>query len=222
MKAIERKWSLRFYFWMWKLARFIFKNRCSIWNLENIPAPEHYSNGLIIAANHNDASNIPVLAILFPPEKPIHFVMAYDLFESMLMRFIGERCFAIPVYRSSQSLNELDQKLNNRINLRFFRTAISVLEKGGIVGIFPEGGIFDRTNPTHKDREGIIKLAQKTNALILPIYIERIKSGIVLPLPGGFSIGNYRIIIRKPVTIDDLGLLNTRSLMNLIYNNEPS
>lgn len=122
--------------------------RVKISGLENIPA-----NGpVILAANH--VSTLEPLLLAVFPKRQVELLGAGDLpFEGLIDKIVAFYKF-IPVNRGN-----LDRKAMNQ--------ALGVLEQGGVLGIFPEGGTW---NPGHmKAQVGVAWLSHKPNAPIVPI-----------------------------------------------------
>lgn len=111
----------------------------------------------IIIANHY--SNLDPLFIYLKFFKyHIHFVTTLDVKKNLLTRFVTWLFDCIYVnYNGS--------------NLKFFKDAMKILNNDGILCIFPEGEI----NPTKfgffEFYASYIRIAKKTNASILPLYV---------------------------------------------------
>ncbi len=129
--------------------------------LEHIPA----EGRLIVCSNHK--SVIDPLFLAVPFKRQIRYMAKSELFEdhgwlvSKLLFWLG----AFPVKR-------------DKGDARSIRTAADILNREGVVGIFPQGKcVFDQT-PFHP-KAGAVMLAAKTNAPILPVSIYC--DGIIRP-----------------------------------------
>ncbi len=141
------------------LAKFIFPFR--VHGAENIPR----EGSLIVCCNHKSLIDPFLLAVPF--KRQIRFMAKSELFEDHGRLACGllYRMGAFPVKRG-------------RGDAESIKTAIRILNDGGVVGIFPQGKcVFDNT--PFKPKAGAAMVAAKTQAPILPasIYCD----GIVRP-----------------------------------------
>lgn len=152
-----------------------FLYRPNIIGKENIPE----EGSIIFASNHKMAFD-PLL-ILISTKRQVSYLAKSDLFK-LVHGWIFRKIGMIPVYRDKQNAGAIIE-------------AEKVLEKGGAIGVFPEG----RRNRTKEDllpfRKGAVRLAKKTKTPILPCAIT----------------GKYRLFrkglqleIGKPIQIDHL------------------
>ncbi len=121
--------------------------------LEHIPA----EGKLIVCSNHK--SIIDPLFLAVPFKRQIRYMAKSELFEdhgwlvSKLLVWLG----AFPVKR-------------DKGDARSIRTAVDILNRQEVVGIFPQGKcVFDQT--PFRPKAGAVMLAAKTNAPILPASI---------------------------------------------------
>ncbi len=125
---------------------------------------------VIVAANHTGVIDGPLLAIF--GTRPVHALTKEEMFAGKLGRFLQH---------AGQIALDRD-----RTDLRAIRTCLHVLERGGAVGIFPEGnrGAGDLT----RFRNGAAYLALVTGAPVVPLmmYGTRPAGGgkNALPEPG--------------------------------------
>jgi len=115
--------------------------------------------GLVVAANHTSFADPVVLQTFFP--RFITYMMTeiyyYIPVLYRLLRFWGVLC--------------LKEKGLNRDAIR---AATGVLERGGAIGIFPEGAI-SRDGLIHDAQPGIALLAQRARVPILPVGLAGIE-----------------------------------------------
>ena len=129
--------------------------RISIDGLENIPPPPY-----IIGANHQ-AWYDPAFIIPFFPEAPVVYTMAkrdtvFDqAWKRTLMRLLG-------VYPISPQRGELDE-----IGLR---TTYQVLDRGGVVLMFPEGR-YSRGRALRPLKAGIAHFALEAGVPVCPVAV---------------------------------------------------
>lgn len=107
---------------------------------------------VIIVANHTAFLEVAMIQAFAP--YPIEFLTTGDIPLEPRFAFWANLYGFIPVKRGS-----MDRKAMSR--------AVSVLEQGGVVGLFPQGGIWD-TKVTQA-RTGVAWLSQKGNATVVPI-----------------------------------------------------
>ncbi|WP_119067587.1 lysophospholipid acyltransferase family protein [Aggregatilinea lenta] len=122
--------------------------RTTITGLENIPRRGPY----IAVGNHSAAIEVALLVVNLPhvPELIGNGDVPFD----PTFNFMAQWYRFIPIRRG-------------HIDREALRAAREVLEQGNVLGIFPEGGIWDH----HADeaRPGVAWLSQQTGAPILPI-----------------------------------------------------
>lgn len=95
---------------------------------ERVPA----HGPLIVAANHPGSILDSILLATHVP-RPIHYLARSGLFRWPVAASLFRRLGAIPVYRAQDSGNHSTR------NVELFARVYDLLDKGGCVGIFPEG-----------------------------------------------------------------------------------
>lgn len=153
------------YFLLKPIAKLLikFKFRIEIIGLENLP----YNQAIIIAANHVSNYDPLLLACLF--KRKIHFLAKAELFRSRFLRWFFTSVHVIPVDRQSG------------IVIRPVRQSLTILKRGEILGVFPEGKRCKKGEVVHP-KKGVAFFACKTNVPILPIALIGIKSGYRIPV----------------------------------------
>ncbi len=116
---------------------------------------------LILCCNHR--SVIDPLFLAYPLRRQVFYMAKSELFDDhgRLARWFLYRMGAFPVHRNTGDAES-------------FRNALSVLERGEIMGIFPQGGcVFDK-DTEFKPKAGAALIAAKAKAPVLPasIYCE--------------------------------------------------
>lgn len=133
------------------LARLVF--RVEYRGTEHIPR----DGALIVCANHRSVIDPLLLAVPF--RRPIRYMAKSELFEDhgRLAAWFLHAMGAFPVQRDKGDAGSV-------------RTALEVLEKGEVLGIFPQGRvIFD--NSPFQPKAGFALLAEKSGAPVLPVSI---------------------------------------------------
>lgn len=154
--------------------------RCVVEGLENIPA----TGPLLLVANHLNLVDPPVLGAILP--RRIVFMAKEELFRTPVIGSVVSWYGAFPVKRGQADRQAL-------------RTAVAILEKGGVVGMFPEG-TRSKTGKMNEAHPGAALLAVLGSAPVLPIAItgtDRLRSVRAL-----FTRPKITIRIGKPFTID--------------------
>jgi 1-acyl-sn-glycerol-3-phosphate acyltransferase len=137
----------------WFVLRFF---RVTVTGLENIPRPP-----FIIAANHQ-AWFDPAFIIPFFPEKPVIYTMAKR--ETVFNRDWKRRLLPlIGVFPISPNKGELDEA--------GLRTVYQVLERGGVVLMFPEGR-YSRGRSLRPLKVGIGYFALQAGVPVCPVAVR--------------------------------------------------
>jgi 1-acyl-sn-glycerol-3-phosphate acyltransferase len=130
--------------------------RVTVTGLENIPRPPY-----IIAANHQ-AWFDPAFIIPFLPERPLIYTMAKR--ETVFNRAWKRKLLPlIGVFPISPNRGELDE--------RGLRTVYQVLERGGVMLMFPEGR-YSRGRALRPLKSGIAYFALQSGVPISPIAVS--------------------------------------------------
>lgn len=136
--------------------------------LHHIPA----RGPAILAGNHPNVLDGILLLIVSP--RPVRFLVAEELFFHPFLRWIFEGMGCIPVYRT---------KTNNGDALR---AAVEALERGEVIGIFPEGTTAD-LGRMRIIKRGVGLLTLRTGAPVVPFGVwgsaEAYPTGTRLPRP---------------------------------------
>ncbi len=126
--------------------------RPKVSGLENVPS----SGKLMLCCNHQSFLDLFVLVIVFP--RQIRFMAKKELFKNPIANWFFSRLGAFPVDRGNGDKAAI-------------KTAVSVLESDGVLGIFPEGTRRAAGKPG-KAKAGAAMLAFTTGADIFPIAIN--------------------------------------------------
>lgn len=152
--------------------------RLKVTGQENIPQDGPF----IIVANHSSLLDPVILGVSIKPK--IIFVAAAYLFEIHWLGYLLRKANSIPVQREN--------------DIKAIKQALKILQQGGVLGIFPEGGI-DRQKNNLPVRAGAAYLATKVGVPIVPIRIK----GADKALPRGAkfirSLNKIEAEIKKPI-----------------------
>lgn len=124
------------------------------YNKENL---DNTKGGLIVCGNHRAAVDPVMLAI--STRRKIHFMGKKELFESKFWGFIFRNLGAFPVDRKGVSLSAI-------------KNSLDILNKGGVLGIYPEGTRVKTGYDENNAKAGIALIANKAKVKILPVYLE--------------------------------------------------
>lgn len=136
------------------LANIIFRilYRVKSYGMENIPKEGKF----ILCSNH--ANNLdPVFISMVMPRK-ISWMAKKELFKYKIISYLGYKLGAFPVDRSQSDISAI-------------KNALRVLKEDKILGIFPEGTRVKKMD-LDSAKPGVALLSIKSDAPILPIYIE--------------------------------------------------
>jgi len=154
---------------MYLLVRAILQPALLVWFRLSRTGREHtkVQGPLIVAANHRSFLDPFVIAVSLPWRRPLHFVAKVELFEPRWQGWLLNRLGAYPVRRG---------KADDEVIV----TSREVLERGGVVCIFPEGTRI-RSGSLGRPRRGFGRLALETGAAVLPVAVhgtEHVRRGV--------------------------------------------
>lgn len=141
---------------------------------------------LIVVANHFSFVDPPVLAASFP--RPISYLGKVELWGSPVARAFSRAIGIIPLRRGQPDRPAL-------------RAALTVLERGGVVGVFPEGTRGrERPRVLKPGLAGTALLARLSNAPLIPVGIAGtdVVDGPADLLPAALRRPAFRIRIGSP------------------------
>lgn len=117
--------------------------------VENIPD----GGGYIMAANH--ISILDPFYVALGSQKELYYMAKSDLYEKKRMAKFLTKMNAFPVKRDSFDLTAI-------------KTAISIIDEGKILGIFPEGKVNLNSDNPQQSKQGIAFIAEKCRCGVLP------------------------------------------------------
>ena len=145
---------------------------------ENIPE----DGALIFAGNHKHA--VDPTMVMMSTKRLVHFMAKEELFKG-LHGWAFAKMGLIKVRRGKS-------------NPQAIIDAENVLEKGGTIGIFPEGTRNKGEEELLKFRKGAVRLAQKTNTLIVPFGIRNkyklFRKSVILEFGKPIDVSNMEIV----------------------------
>jgi 1-acyl-sn-glycerol-3-phosphate acyltransferase len=113
---------------------------------------------VIVVANHQSAVDPMVLAAA--TRRLVRFLMAREYYQTFGLEWLFRTAGEIPVNRDGSDLGAT-------------KTALKVLRDGGVIGIFPQGGIRESGFEEEADgKAGVALLALRTGAQVVPAFIS--------------------------------------------------
>ena len=133
----------------------------------------------IICANHSSFSDPFYMAFAVPPKYHLCLMAKRELFSFKPLGWILRGIGTFPVNRESAG------------DMEAMKNALKVLKAGKKLGIFPEGTRTSEDGAV-SPKAGAVRIAQKTGAPLVPMYIPRKKKFFRL----------NPIIVGEPVTVE--------------------
>jgi len=122
--------------------------------------------GLVVAANHRSFLDPFVIGGCLPWRRPMNYVAKVELFERRWQGWLLSRLGAFPIRRGESDEESME-------------TARQVVERGGVICIFPEGTRI-RRGTLAEPRRGLGRLALQTGAPVIPTAVlgtEHVRRG---------------------------------------------
>jgi 1-acyl-sn-glycerol-3-phosphate acyltransferase len=148
-------------------------SRVRVVGRENIPG-----GGYIAASNH--PSNLDALFVALAIRRRIRFMGKSELFDGR-WGWLLNRLGAFPVQRGVWDGDA-------------FETAATVLRRGRVMSIFPEGGVHTRRVPA---KSGVGHIAHLAGAAVVPLYLDGTRS---LYTPWRWP--KVRVVIGEPLQVE--------------------
>lgn len=154
---------------------------------DNIPDTDE---PLILVANHFSWFDVPLLTVLLPLE-PV-FMVATESRRLWHVRMFMSLFNGIPIWRGQVDRNAFDH-------------AKKVLQNGGVLGVFPEGGI-DPANSS-KTKKGSVVLDSRYT------FVSRLSGQLVKSRPGTAFLA-----VQTDARILPVGLIGTEKILDNVLN----
>jgi acyl-[acyl-carrier-protein]-phospholipid O-acyltransferase / long-chain-fatty-acid--[acyl-carrier-protein] ligase len=165
---------------VWCAANLFFKIR--IVGADNIPK----TGGALIVSNHVSYADAVLIGCATP--RFIRFLMWQPLYENKWLNGFSRLFYAIPIPTNSP-----------KESLRALRNARTELEKGTLVGMFPEGAIT-RTSQVKPFERGVEVISRGLHSTpIIPVYLDGLW-GHAFSMQGG-RLFSSRLKLRQRVVV---------------------
>lgn len=150
------------------IASFLYFRKLRVTGRKNIP----WKGPLIFAINHQNALLDALLLSVISIRNP-HFMTRADVFKNGLIDKFLRGSKMLPIYRIRDGFDSI------RKNDATFEAANTILQNGGVVGIFPEGShsLTHKIRPLKKGVARIAFMAEESagfalNTKVIPIGIQ--------------------------------------------------
>ena len=168
-------------FILWCVAMTLFRIRLE--GRENIPR----TGAALLVSNHISYADA-VLVGCTTRLRTVHFLMWQPIFNVPVANYFFRVLQAIPIDAASP-----------KSTVRALHAAREQLQRGEIVGIFPEGSI-SRTGEIGRFERGFEKILQGTEAPVIPIHIDGLW-GHPFSCKGGAPFRSWQKFLRPTVTV---------------------
>lgn len=178
--------------WTKRLARFVLR---FFFRFETDGDLRETRGPYILCANHR--SNWDALAMFTVSPEDTYIVGKKELSDLPIIGAFLRRVHLIPVDREANDIGAL-------------RSMLSVLKKGSVLGIFPEGHRYEDADFSHM-KEGVAYLVQKAKVPVHCLYID-----------SDYRFRHrFHVTVRQPLAIEDLSAFSSRAqrkdMLRLIY-----
>lgn len=143
-----------------RIAGFIYLLCKYLHHFKYDPLPLPDSGSALVASNHLSGLD-PFLLIAASP-RPLRFLIAREQYERFGLHWLFRMARCIPVDREGRPERAL-------------RDALTALEEGDVVAVFPHGTIHLDTDPPRKLKGGVARLAHKTGSPIFPVRVDDVR-----------------------------------------------
>ena len=135
--------------------------RMKVTGVEHVPP----TGPVILASNHRSMWDVPIHVVTCP--RPVTFMAKIELFRHRFLAWVWRVLGGFPVRRDISDIRAID-------------TALAVLERGEVLGLYPEG-TRSKTGEMLPFLRGAAWIALRTGALIVPCGLRGTGS---FPTPG--------------------------------------
>ena len=167
------------YCFFWLYFKVLYRLR--VHGLDNLPE----TGAALVAPNH--ISWLDGFLVQFVSPRPVCTMVYAGNFQASWVKRMGEAWRVIMIMPGPKSI------------VRALSTARKLLQAGEVVCIFPEGGI-SRNGQLHTFKPGMMKVLEKTDAPVVPVYIDGLW-GSIFSFSGGKFFWKWPRLGRRQVDI---------------------
>jgi len=150
---------------------------------DQVPLPD--SGPAVVAGNH--LSGLDPLLMFASCKRPLRFIIAREEYDRWWMRWLYRRARLIPVDRAGKPEQA-------------FYEASRALSQGDVVAVFPEGAIRRAGDEDRPLKRGVIMLAGRARAPIIPVRVSGIR-GRGRVVAAVFMRSNARLRAGEPISV---------------------
>jgi 1-acyl-sn-glycerol-3-phosphate acyltransferase len=147
--------------------------RVEVINMHHVPA----KGSALLCANHLTA--LDMFLIGYRLKRKVHYMAKEELFRNPILAAVLKNLGAFPVRRGTGDVKAV-------------KTALKLLEKGHIVGIFPEGHRRSKSGGDIRIKPGSAMFAIKSGADIIPVALTGCHK----------LFGRIKVVFGQPFTLD--------------------
>ena len=187
-----RRYDVNVLAWMLYCVDRLFVGLMWRWR-SNRPCPLPSDGAALIIANHTSATDPMQLWMnhhLGPGRynvRTISFLMAREYYSVKWVQWIFRSMRAIPVNRDGKDTGPL-------------REALRLLQRGHLVGVFPEGRINVETDGLLDSNSGVGWLALKSRVPVFPVFLKNVPGGPSMVAPF-LTRGQVRVHYGDPIDL---------------------
>ena len=146
-----------------------------------------HGKGALLCANHTSLLDVIVISIGI--DRQVRYMAKKELFKIPLLSQLVTALGAYPVDRGGADVGAI-------------RKTVSMIEKGELVGIFPQGTRHPHVDPrTTEVKNGAGMVAYRAKCDVIPVYIKTKKNHTIL-------FRKATVIFGEPLKYEELGFEN--------------
>ncbi|MEQ1903865.1 MAG: MFS transporter, partial [Pirellulaceae bacterium] len=175
LRLMRRMATVGFYW----LLRLLYRVR--VHGLENVPEKGPF----VIIANHS--SWLDATLVMLSTHHHVHMIAWAGNFNHWFMKWFGKLAGVILISGGPKAI------------IRGLREARQILDDGGVIGIFPEGGL-SRTVQVKAFKPGLLKIIENSDYPVVPMYIDEVW-GTFFSYSGGEALRKLPKHFRKGLSV---------------------
>ena len=125
------------------------------------PLPLPQQGPALLVANH--VSGLDPMMMIAASRRPVRFIIASEQYHRFGLHWLFRLGGCIPVDRKTRDDSA-------------FQAALQALQRGEVVGLFPQGRIPNRGEPPLRIRRGVARLASLSQAPVYPMTVSNIRA----------------------------------------------